>query len=167
MPETTFFRLLVHDDKAAVLEEAVAAVGEGRAASAPVYLVSPNSFGAVPFSPFAYWVSARLRAVFGHFPPFEAGLRASRCGLGTTDNFRFLRLRWEVDLACPRWVTYFDGGSYSPFYEANPVVALKRIEVNRLSGSGRLRVTGNIDRAMRESITTAVDRASFSASAKP
>ena len=46
-------------------------------------------------------------------------------------------------------------------------VALKRIEVNRLSGSGRLRVTGNIDRAMRESITTAVDRASFSASAKP
>jgi len=36
-------------------------------------------------------------------------------------------------------------------------VALHRIEVGRMSGSGRLRVTGSPDRAMKESIVTAFD----------
>jgi len=36
-------------------------------------------------------------------------------------------------------------------------VALHRIEISRMSGAGRLRVTGNPDRAMKESIVTAFD----------
>jgi len=36
-------------------------------------------------------------------------------------------------------------------------VALHRIEVGRMSGSGRLRITGSPDRAMKESIVTAFD----------
>ena len=36
-------------------------------------------------------------------------------------------------------------------------VALHRIEVSRMSGSGKLRVTGSPDRAMKESIVTAFD----------
>lgn len=49
------------------------------------------------------------------------------------------------------------GGVYTAALTDSDTVALHRIEVSRMSGSGRLRVTGSPDRAMKDSIVTAFD----------
>lgn len=49
------------------------------------------------------------------------------------------------------------GTVYSAGLTEADTVAVYRIEVSRMSGSGRLRITGNVDRAMRDSIVTAYD----------
>jgi len=49
------------------------------------------------------------------------------------------------------------GSVYTVAMTESDNVALHRIEISRMSGSGRLRVTGNPDRAMKESIITAYD----------
>jgi len=49
------------------------------------------------------------------------------------------------------------GSVYTAALTDSNTVALHRIEIGRMSGSGKLRVTGNPDRAMKESILTAFD----------
>ena len=49
------------------------------------------------------------------------------------------------------------GSVYTAALTDSDKVALHRVEVSRMSGSGKLRVTGSPDRAMRESIVTAFD----------
>ena len=77
---TLFFRLLDQKDKAAALSEAVDAVREGHMRNAVVHAVDPASFRQVPGSPFAYWVSDRLRRLFTELPPFEAEGRTAKRG---------------------------------------------------------------------------------------
>ena len=123
--QTLFFRLLALDDKEATLLSAIATANRGELA-AHVFHVDPSSFRQVPGSPFAYWVSEKVRRLFTELPSFEneEGTRTTRCGLGTTDNFRFLRLCWEVEPKQVnfRWMPYYDGGVYSLFYDTFPVV---------------------------------------------
>jgi hypothetical protein len=139
-----FFRLLSHEDKATALSEAVAAVGEGHSINPVVHAVDPASFRQVPGSPFAYWVSERIRRLFTELAPFEGEGRTVKQGLATADDFRFVRAWWEVpperildgangpdwqeDLpafqvwcrqrtfAGKRWVPFAKGGEYSPYY---------------------------------------------------
>ena len=49
------------------------------------------------------------------------------------------------------------GSVYTAAITDSGTVALHRIEISRMSGSGKLRVTGKPDRAMKESILTAFD----------
>ncbi len=49
------------------------------------------------------------------------------------------------------------GSVYTAALTDSDRVALNRIEVSRMSGSGKLRITGSPDRAMKESIVTAFD----------
>ena len=79
---TLFFRLLSHEDKAAALSEAVAAVSEGHALNPVAHAVNPASFRQVPGSPFAYWVSERIRRLFTELAPFEGEGRTVKQGLG-------------------------------------------------------------------------------------
>jgi hypothetical protein len=135
---TTFFRLLHVDDKQAALQRERAAPGS------LTFGVEPSQFRLVPGSPFAYWVSDRIRRLFRELPPFESEGRTVRVGLQTSDDFRFVRCWWEVDpakildgrhgpnwrddlrafqdwcrqrtFAGKRWVPFAKGGEYSPFY---------------------------------------------------
>jgi hypothetical protein len=118
MAESLFLRLLPYDDKAAALTEAVATVREGRALNPLVHTVDPTSFRQVPGSPFAYWVSERVRRKFIELPSFESQGRQVRVGDHPGDGFRYLRLFWEVPIgpsACD-WRPYQKGGEYSPYY---------------------------------------------------
>lgn len=135
MSAALFLRLLPHDDKATALTEAVAAVREGRTLNPVVHTVDPASFRQVPGSPFAYWVSDRIRRLFTELPPFESEERTVKQGLATADDFRFVRAWWEVSpektvtgtaktlgefrqqtFAGKRWVPFAKGGEYSPYY---------------------------------------------------
>lgn len=49
------------------------------------------------------------------------------------------------------------GSVYTAAFTDEDAVALHRIEISRMSGTGKLRVTGNPDRPMKESIVTAFD----------
>ncbi len=121
----TFYRLLGRSDPSTGLAEVVHRSRMGE--SSPLeFIVDPGWFRRLPASPFAYWISSRIRALFSDLPPFEneSENRTTRCGLGTTDNFRFLRLRWEVSerRSTRDWPTYYDGGVFSPMYDTFPLV---------------------------------------------
>jgi hypothetical protein len=126
MSEALFLRLLSVEDKAEALAEAITATREGIALDSVIHAVDPEAFEQVPGSPFAYWVSERIRDVFTKFSIFEDELRGrtTRCGLGTLDDFQFLRLYWEVapDTLKALWTPYYHGGIYSPVYDDFPMV---------------------------------------------
>jgi len=63
MTHAHVFRLLPHEDKGALLAEAVAAAREGRTIASVIHEVDPTSFSQTPGSPFAYWVSERDRRI--------------------------------------------------------------------------------------------------------
>src|SRR5271157_2456472 len=150
MSQTVFLRLLQADDKATALADAVASLREGHPPNASIHLVGSTSFGQVPGSPFAYWVSDRIRCLFKELQPFECEGRAAKQGLCTADDFRFLRSWWEVrssetlglrdNSECmsldsvqrrcrqrtfegKRWVPFSKGGAYSPYYADLDLVA--------------------------------------------
>ena len=120
--KTIFLRVIEADNKAAALLEAVrdpeSSNGRQR------FELDPTSFTVVPGSPFAYWVSQRVRDLFFKCQTLEAlDLdRIARRGLGTNDDFRFLRLWFEVQSAVGGWVTLAKGGNFSRFYASLPAV---------------------------------------------
>lgn len=110
---TIFIRVLEAEDKAEAL---LSSIKDQQ--STTRYLVNPRSFGQVPGSPFAYWVSNEVRDIFTHLPAFEAEERSVKQGLATADDFRFVRAWWEVTEAQigSRWFDFAKGGTFSPFY---------------------------------------------------
>jgi len=122
--KTVFLRVLGAENKAGALLTAIsnseAARGNYR------FDVDATTFGSVPRSPFAYWVSKRFRAVFERHPRFQGTYFAVR-GAYTTNDFKYYRLAWEVSpqrVARNRrqtcegrpFVALAKGGAFSPYY---------------------------------------------------
>ncbi len=61
------------------------------------FLVPQDAFHQIPGSPIVYWVSDKFRDLFVRGTPLGE-LVDARVGLQTSDNARFLRRWWEVDL---------------------------------------------------------------------
>lgn len=113
---TTFLRLLKDKDKQSALASAIRTGGDN------VFEVDPSSFFQVPGAPFAYWVSEAVRQTFRRFPAFDGAERAVKQGLATADDFRFVRVWWEVLPNGQRWYGFAKGGAFSRFYADMPVV---------------------------------------------
>ena len=113
---TTFLRLLADKDKKSALASAIRSGGDS------VFEVDPSSFFQVPGAPFAYWVSEEVRQTFKRFPAFDDGERTVKQGLATADDFRFVRVWWEISADNQRWYGFAKGGSFSRFYADMPVV---------------------------------------------
>ena len=141
---TVFMRMLSKVSKGDDLRETIHDYKNGKIKNDFLFLVNPESFQKVPNSPFAYWVDERIRDLFKELPPFEGKGRTAKQGLATADDFRYVRLWWEVhsahildsgrgtdwrnDLAafqdwCSKrtklgkyWVPFAKGGEYSPYY---------------------------------------------------
>ena len=109
---TVFLRILdeaVEQKAAALLDAAVH--GGTRA-----FGVEPNAFGSIPGSPFAYWVSQRIRKVFDREPRFESNGRLAKGGMKTQADERFLRLQWELREDSDGWRPLCKGGAFGRFY---------------------------------------------------
>ncbi len=130
--ELLCFQLLLGDEKGSLLEAAVDALSRGENHPA-VFQISPAVFRRLPGSPFCYWPTFRVLRVFERFPKFESEKRMVRCGMGTLDDFRFLRSWWEIapkvignslqaTLDGQGFVPYAKGGSASPFWSPIPMV---------------------------------------------
>ncbi|TCO82984.1 hypothetical protein EV699_10329 [Plasticicumulans lactativorans] len=119
--QTTFIRVLEErTDKKGALETVLRS--PDRALGRQWFEVDPSAFGAVTGSPFAYWVSDALRAVFARLPKLESQGRVARRGVNTNDDYRFLRLLWEV--SGDHWALHVKGGPWSPFH-ADPQMKVK------------------------------------------
>jgi hypothetical protein len=114
---TLFIRLLDAENKAAAMAAAVATVRKG-CAHPRVFEVNPESFAQVPGSPFAYWVSEAVRRFFTDLPAFEGEGRTAKLGGSTKNDFRFLRVWWEIGSTynLAKWFPFAKGGAYSPFH---------------------------------------------------
>lgn len=129
---TTFLRLLENKDKQRALARAIRAGGDS------VFEVDPSSFSQVPGAPFAYWVSEAVRQTFRRFPAFDGGERTVKQGLATADDFRFVRVWWEILPNGQRWYGLAKGGAFSRFYADMPVVvnwASQGKELSAFAGS--------------------------------
>ena len=113
-------------------------VGNGEPKTFPVSenrfaQTSTDNFSKIPGSPVAYWVSNALLRCYENGTPLGQ-IAAPRKGNSTSDNNRFLRLWFEVDInkenfGCKqlvreetlvkRWFPYNKGGGYKKWYGYN------------------------------------------------
>jgi len=123
---TYFLDLLEADEKQPSLIDAAQSIRRA-ASDHRVFDVNPSNFSQVPGAPFAYWVSANLRSNFSRNEPLESNGREVQSGASTMNDFRFLRLWWEIShLPSPgassgkkaksKWVTISKGGSFGRYY---------------------------------------------------
>jgi hypothetical protein len=93
------------------------------------YVMKSNEFSAIPGSPFAYWASETVLSKF-NYPCIDKYV-LFRQGMATSDNNRFLRLWFEVDVSKEnftavdledannsekKWFAYNKGGEYRKWY---------------------------------------------------
>jgi hypothetical protein len=121
-PPLVCVRAIDDEDKSTAIAEALSNEDNSR-----LFVCNPISFSAIPGSPFTYWIGDDVRLLFQEFPPLEAEGRDVQSGASTMDDFRFLRLHWEVDpssqarsreetTAGKRWVPLAKGGAFSRYY---------------------------------------------------
>ena len=112
--KTVFLRAIEATDKEKCLRQIV---GLQRPDRNTRFLVDSAAFRDVPGTPFAYWVGECLRETFTQFDAFESDGRCARQGGVPGENFRRLRLQWEVyHRDKTRWRCYAKGGAFSRFY---------------------------------------------------
>jgi len=107
---TLFLRVLdiPIDDKASALRTALISDS-----SPSRFEVDPETFFQVPCSPFAYWINEKIRSCF---QSTERTRYVAKLGLKTDDDFRFLRLWFEVPANSADYRPLAKGGAYSPIY---------------------------------------------------
>jgi hypothetical protein len=118
MSDTIFFRLLDGVNRPSRLFNAIEELRGGGAAD--TYSAELPSLRQVPGSPFAYWMSEKVRLKFIELPAFESAGRTAKRGPSSGDDFRRVRVWWEVaadeKVTDDRWVPFSKGGAYSPYY---------------------------------------------------
>lgn len=138
---TIFIRSIAAADKKEDLALAVIAARSGKEKS-NVYTVNSDVFSELPGSPFAYWASQNVRSCFEKYGSFESDQRSVKQGLATADDFRFVRLQWEVVSQSSGWMPYAKGGASKPFYQE--VLCLVRWKDNGVEIKNNLNERGGI-----------------------
>ena len=116
-----FIRATGSTNKQAILLEGVKSRSDLQ-----VFEVKPQIFLGSPIAEFSYWVPEGIQKLRADSPKLEDVGIEVRQGIATGDNFRFLRLIWEVPSKTlyENWHPYSKGGEYSPyFYNMHLVVS--------------------------------------------
>ena len=102
------------------------------------FLKTSSFFRALPARRVAYWITSEYESAFKSLPKLEGTVGYARQGLASADNFRFVRLVWEVlplsidgvknHSASPNglasWYNFAKGGDYSPYFQDLHLVVL-------------------------------------------
>ena len=147
-----------------------------------VYRVAQRRFDAIPGSPWVYWVSDGIRALFEKLPSMQQ-VAQPRVGTQTADNARFLRYWWEVgsrrigvhcgswkDAKTARmpWLPYMKGGEYRKWYGNQDHVVNWHNEAEEIYACKPAAVIRNPDYYFREGVTwTDLGASGFSARISP
>ena len=128
----TYFRLVKEPDGDAKRRRFEQALANLRAAEpAPVvFRYRQSDFDAIPDSPWVYWINSHIRELFLILPTLEE-IASPKHGATTSDNFRFLRMYWEVNSdrikfnsssledarkSRFRWFPYMKGGAFKRWF---------------------------------------------------
>lgn len=126
-PRETFtaIRLVREVNRESALADAISASRSG-ADDERVYTASSEAISSIPGVPLAYWMSSGVLEQFRRWPALEGTGASIRKGGWSGDDFRRVRLWWEVagHRTAVDWVPYSKGGNYSPYFiEPHLVVA--------------------------------------------
>ncbi len=94
-PESLFFRLLIDVEKGDLLRQFTEECLKGKRPQR-TFVIDPRHFGSLSGNPYAYWVSKTTIETVGEHPCIEGNKAAIRVGLQTGEDFRHLRLLWEI-----------------------------------------------------------------------
>jgi len=160
---STFLRVLGQEKRVKRLADCVTALRER--GDHPLAFETPQTeFEKLPYAVFGYWCSPQLRDAFVSLPKLEKNLATVRQGIATADDFRFLRLRWEVEKAGVRedgWMPFAKGGAYSPYHDDIHLVVrwwgagheAKAWAGTKYNGSHWSRIIKNVDLLGRPGLT--------------
>ncbi|WP_313642360.1 type II restriction endonuclease subunit M [Stenotrophomonas sp.] len=177
---TFIIRLLSDEKKESLLSSACKSYRVGEEHD-KTFRVDPDTFKKIPSSPFAYWVPLAIAQLFGKFSRFEAGKRSAKQGIATADDFRFIRLWWEIPSknssvsSYQKWIPITKGGRFSPFYNDIATLLNWERDGNELkawasslyNNSHWTRILKNVDRIGQAGITWPLRGITFSAQAVP
>jgi len=116
--------------------------------------VQVSELARITGSPFAYWIGERVRAAFESLVPLESSSRSAKLGASTKNDFRYLRLSWEVNpkslghSPTSRWVFFIKGGAYAKFFGETSVVIPWRGQVREIEAELNQKfpyLKGNVD----------------------
>jgi hypothetical protein len=174
---THFMRLLSDSDKAKKLKDMCFEFRAGDSIT-EYFKVVPSSFIALPGAPFAYWASQILLSAHENLKPYEPSFGSVRVGAQTDDDFRFVRVHWEV-LRSPSfpssWPVYLKGDVASSYYDdiktvvnwKNDAKELKQFITQALGGGHWSRHIFNSEFFFRPGISWALRTSKFSPSCVP
>lgn len=116
----SFIRCLLSQEKTQLIQKALESIRQGRPNDL-VFVNDPDDFARLPGSPYCYWVSEETIKTLSQRPSLEGNLGSVRVGLQTGDDWRFLRLFWEVPAALVNsasndWVPFSKTDFASPWY---------------------------------------------------
>jgi hypothetical protein len=130
-PHALFFKASDVDDRGLLLDNLLRGF-QREHLKERIFVCDPLTFRHIPKSPFAYWVPDKIRNLFSDLPPFETSDRHGHIGALSQDDFRFVRLWWEVPPQLIgtnwtkntflRWVPYTKGGTFAPYYMDIPAL---------------------------------------------
>ena len=128
----TYFRLVHEPDaesKQKRFERASEALKQGEDDSLTHHYLQGDT-GSIPGAPMVYWIASNLISMFKQLPTFTE-IAEPKMGMGTRNNFRFLKFWWEIgvrkintsvkkieelDRINDRWFPYMKGGSFRRWY---------------------------------------------------
>ena len=121
-PPLVCVRALAAEDKGTLLADAIRG-----ASKANTFVCDPGEFTRIPSATFAYWVGTKILSLFDSLPRFQSEDREAVFGGSSKDDFRYLRLSWEVpceSVARSRqettdggiWVSFAKGGAFAHYY---------------------------------------------------
>ncbi len=175
-PDLICFRLLADDNKGAAMEVATRTLMANKN-DQRVFVVPTPALRQVPGTPFAYWVTPRVRRVFKELPSFEGHGRSVKQGLATADDFRFIRLAWETPPLEHRrtWYPIVRGGSFARFFASisnqvnwqNEGEEIKAWASSLYDNSHWSRIIKSVDFYFRPGLTWPLRGIVFSAQAVP
>jgi len=118
-----------------------------------VYFYRQGDFGAIPGSPWVYWIPEGIKDIFKHNPSLGS-LEPVKEGINTGDNFRFVRYWWEIYplLGFDRescFVPFCKGGFEGKYYDRIEECLLNDLSQMKYLEGSALR---NINFSFREAI---------------
>lgn len=90
-----FIRLLVKKEKEELLHREVNSLSNGSISDC-TFMVPQSQFEIIDSAPFIYWIPIKVAKKIAKHKPIEPSKAEIRVGLQTSNDFRFLRLWWEV-----------------------------------------------------------------------
>lgn len=112
-------RHLATRDKESSLVASVQALSKPEDHRRDVYIISQSIIECIPGGVFGYWAPVKFLERFTETESFQTHIGQVRVGLQTGDDFRFVRLGWEVisESIGHDWKRFSKGGEYSPPYD--------------------------------------------------